>query len=211
MLRWQPGSWAAEFHETFPPGVQSLAYRPTGDELWAVGSVPGARYVMALNGGLKNSTARAPTPAGTGNTLSATAPPRAGGDGGGGGKRPPSQIAGITLGVLAATGGTLAGVLVCLRRRHAAATAAALAEAGDAESASDQPELMDPGSDKARTELCTSASTVEADAAVAAVEVEAGRGSWPAGAGEMSTDPPDRNEMPATLPPEWHEIGGGTK
>ena len=211
MLRWQPGSWAAEFHGAFPPGVQGLAYRPSGDELWAVGSVAGARYVMALNGGLKNSTARAPTSTGTGSTPSSTALPGGGGGGGGGGKRPPSQIAGITLGVLAATGGILTGVLVCLRRRHAATNAAAHAEAGDAEGANDQPELMDSGSDKTRTELCTSAPTVEADTAVAAVEAEAGWGSWPAGAGEMSTDPPDRNEMPATLPPEWRGIGDGMK
>ena len=65
---------------------------------------------------------------------------------------------------------------------------------------------MDRGSDKAGSlpELCTAAPSANA---AAAAEV-AGGGHWPAGAGEMSTDPPDWTEMPATHP-ERHEIDGG--
>jgi len=90
-----------------------MSYKPAGDELWVVGSIPGKRYIMALNASLKNST----------NTTS-TSPPQStvtvklASSG-----MEPGSIAGVSLGVLLGVGAALTGILLLLRRRRQKAIA----------------------------------------------------------------------------------------
>ncbi|KAF8539209.1 hypothetical protein BDD12DRAFT_110108 [Trichophaea hybrida] len=124
LYQWQPGSWAATYAKTFPPGVQGISYKPAGDELWVVGNIPGKRYIMALNAGLKNST----NTINTTNTTETTAPgstvtvePHLGGMAG-------SSIAGVALGVLIGVCAVLVGILMLLKRRRQKAKMAEYAE-----------------------------------------------------------------------------------
>ncbi|CCX08500.1 Similar to hypothetical protein [Tuber melanosporum Mel28]; acc. no. XP_002839579 [Pyronema omphalodes CBS 100304] len=122
LYQWLPGE-RTDGQAIFPPGVQGIAYKPAGDELWVVGSVPGKRYVMALNAGLKNATLEQVPAAPTGGAND--------GSGGSGGQDPAVQskkkmsggaIAGTVIGVLIGVSLVGGGVFMIMRRRKAAQT-----------------------------------------------------------------------------------------
>jgi hypothetical protein len=125
VLRWNPGSWGDPYDGMLPGGVEGVSYKPAGDELWMVGSAPGKRYVMALSASMQNGTGTDTgnnTSDGTGSTTDPSASGSStGASGNGNNHLSGGAKAGIAVGVLAGVGGILAGVLVLLKRRKAAA------------------------------------------------------------------------------------------
>jgi hypothetical protein len=107
IFRWTPGSWGPEddvnYSGALPNGAQGICYKPAGEELWVVGSIPGERYVMAISQSLK-TTSTGPVSA------SASASPA-------GKSLSRGVVAGIALGGVLGVGALCGAVLFFLRRR----------------------------------------------------------------------------------------------
>jgi len=116
IYRWSPGSWADEHLGILPAGVQGIAYKPAGEELWMVGSVPGKRYVMAISTTMKNLTRLTDGDQGQSSgepkTTEVATPPAQGRGLG------PGGITGVVIGVLAGLAAVTGTGFLVLRRQR---------------------------------------------------------------------------------------------
>ncbi|KAI5812181.1 hypothetical protein BZA77DRAFT_270354 [Pyronema omphalodes] len=124
LYQWFPGK-TTDGYTIFPPGVQGIAYKPAGDELWVVGSVPGKRYVMALDAGLKNATLEQVPAAPTGDVNDGSSGAPADSNAPSTSKMSSGAIAGTVVGVLVAVALVSGGIFMIMRRKKAAQTSRA--------------------------------------------------------------------------------------